>query len=103
MDAKVQWVGLSLSRYIGAKTIASLLDHFDKNLDAIFDADEDELMQVPGVGETIAREITLIDLDKVASDIPQWEQQGVGIITMFDDLYPDPLKTISDFPPTLFG
>jgi len=102
MDKKVQWVGLSLSRHIGAKTLASLLEYFDKDLDAIFDADEDDLMQVPGIGETIARDITLINLEQLAEDIPQWERQGVGIITMFDDLYPDPLKSISDFPPTLF-
>lgn len=102
MDAKVQWVGLSLSRFIGAKTITALLEHFDKNLDAIFEADEDELMEVPGVGERIAREITLIDLEQVANDIPEWERQGIGIITMFDELYPEPLKSIADFPPTLF-
>jgi len=102
MDKKVQWVGLSLSRHIGAKTLASLLEHFDKDLDAIFEADEDDLMQVHGIGETIARDITLINLEQLAEDIPQWERQGVGIITMFDDLYPDPLKSLSDFPPTLF-
>lgn len=102
MDKKVQWVGLSLSRYIGAKTLANLLTHFNQDLDAIFDADEHDLMQVPGIGETIARDITLINLEQLAEDIPQWERQGVGIITMFDDLYPEPLKAISDFPPTLF-
>lgn len=102
MDKKVQWVGLSLSRHIGAKTLYNLLEHFDKDLDAIFNADEDDLMQVSGIGETIARDITLIDLEQLAEDIPQWERQGVGIITMFDDLYPEPLKAIPDFPPTLF-
>jgi DNA processing protein len=102
MDKKVQWVGLSLSRHIGAKTLANLLAYFNHDLDAIFDADERDLMQVSGIGETIARDITLINLEQLAEDIPQWERQGVGIITMFDDLYPEPLKTISDFPPTLF-
>lgn len=102
MDAKVQWVALSLSRHIGAKTIANLLQHFDKDLDAIFAAEEEDLMQVPGVGETIAREITLIDLEKVAHDIPQWERHGVMIITLFDDWYPEQLKSLADCPPTLF-
>lgn len=102
MDKKVQWVGLSLSRNIGAKTLLSLLEHFDKDLDAIFDADEDELMQVAGVGEKTARDITLIDLEQLAQDIPQWERQGVGIISVFDELYPEQLRTIHDFPPTLF-
>ncbi len=102
MDKKVQWVGLSLSRHIGAKTLFKLLEHFDKDLDAIFDADEEDLMQVEGIGEKIARDITLINLEQLAEDIPQWERQGVGIITMFDDLYPEPLKSIPDFPPTLF-
>lgn len=103
MDARrIQWVGLSLSRHIGTKKLANLLEYFENNLNAIFDADEEELMQVPGIGETIAREITLIDLEQVAHDIPEWERQGVGIITMLDELYPEPLKMIPDFPPTLF-
>lgn len=102
MDAKIQWVALSLSRHIGTKTLASLVQHFDENLNAIFEADEEELMQIPGVGKTIAREIMLIDLEQVARDIPEWERQGVGIVTPFDDLYPDVLKAIPDHPPTLF-
>jgi DNA processing protein len=102
MDPKIQWVGLSLSRHIGTKTLASLLEHFDNNLNAIFDADEEDLMEIPGIGEVIAREIMLIDLEQVARDIPDWEKQGVGIITPLDDLYPQPLLEIPDFPPTLF-
>lgn len=102
MGAKIQWVALSLSRHIGTKTLMRLLEHFDNDLNAIFEADEDELMEVPGIGETIARDITLIDTERVAQDIPQWERQGIGIITLFDDLYPDILKSIPDYPPTLF-
>ncbi len=102
MDKKVQWVGLSLSRNIGAKTLLSLLEHFDQDLDAIFEADEDELMQVPGVGEKTALDITLINLEQLAEDIPQWERQGVGIISFIDELYPEQLLAIPDFPPTLF-
>ena len=102
MDPKIQWIALSLSRHIGTKTLASLLQHFDNNLNAIFEADEEELMEIPGIGETIAREITLIDLEQVARDIPEWEKQGVGIFTPLDDLYPEPLLQIPDFPPTLF-
>jgi DNA processing protein len=102
MDARIQWVALSLSRHIGAKKLGNLLEYFENNLNAIFEAEEEELMQVPGIGETIAREITLINLEQVAHDIPEWERQGVGIITILDELYPEPLKMIPDFPPTLF-
>ena len=102
MDKTVQWVGLSLSRHIGAKTLAVLLKYFDDDLNAIFEAEEDDLLEIPGIGPTIAREIMLIDLEQVARDIPNWKKQGVEIITALDNWYPDVLKTIPDFPPTLF-
>lgn len=102
VDSKAQWVALGLSRYIGAKTLNSLLGHFDHNLDAIFAADETRLLEVPGIGIKTARDISQIDLAKTAQDIPTWEEQGLQVLTPFDELYPASLQTTPDYPLTLF-
>lgn len=102
MDARTQWIALSLSRYIGGKTITALLEHFDNDLSVVFEADEDDLTQIPGIGEVTARAIIAIDVERVAREIPDWERQGVKIVTYFDESYPEALAQIDDFPPTLF-
>ena len=100
--SKAQWVALSLSRHIGAKTLNSLLAHFDNQLDAIFAADEAALLKVPGVGVKIAHDILHIDPTKTARDIPLWERQGIQVLTPGDALYPARLQTMADYPLTLF-
>ena len=102
LGSKAQWVALGLSGHIGAKTLHNLLEHFD-HLDAVFAADETELLDVPGIGDLRADAISRIDLAKTARDILQWEGQGLRVLTPLDDLYPPPLGDISDYPLTLFA
>ena len=96
------WVALSLTRHLGGKTIAALLQHFDDNVAAILDADEDTLREVPRIGAKIAESIRQIDIDAVKRKIDDWQQAGVHIVTRNDDEYPLALRSIDDAPPTLF-
>jgi len=100
--SKAQWVALSLSGYIGAKTLDSLLAHFDNRLEAIFAADEAALLEVPGVGVKIAGDILRLDPTKTARDMPHWEGQGIQVLTPADALYPARLRALADYPLTLF-
>ncbi len=100
--ADALWVALSLSRYIGAKTMRALLRHFDGDLRAIFAADEAALRRVSGVGPAIARDIRSLDPMTTAWLMDSWRQEGVHILTWDDTDYPPALRTIGDEPPTLF-
>lgn len=101
-DARAQWIALSLSPHIGAKTFSKLLRHFKGNLSAVFSATSADLQTVSGVGRKIASDILNIDLMRVASEITDWEGQGIRTLTTNDDYYPEPLRHVADAPPTLF-
>lgn len=101
--AKTQWVALGLVPHLGAKTLRNLRDCFDDDLGAVLAADEAKLLEVPGVGVKIARGIAGIDLAETARDISAWEKQGIKVLTPLDkELYPSPLRGISDHPLVLF-
>ena len=102
-SADVMRVALSLSPHIGAKTFASLLDHFNHDLASIFAAPRSELLRVQGVGEVIARDIAAIDLPGVARQMASWRSRGVAILNPADQAYPPPLRSLADAPPLLFA
>lgn len=102
LERRRQWLALSLSPHLGAKTLEGLLRHFDGDLGAIFAADERALRQVPGGGRKIAREIAALDLPAVARNVRDWERRGVRVLTGGDALYPDRLRASPDYPPALF-
>ncbi len=103
LDSEVLRVALSLSPNIGAKTINSLLQHFDQDLAAVFAASPGKLLSVHGVGKTIAHEIAQIDLTSIAEQIESWRQSGVAILTLQQDIYPELLRQVEHAPPTLFA
>lgn len=102
VDARAQWIALSLSPHIGAKTFSNLLRHFDGDLSAVFSATATDLRAVPGIGRKIASDILGIDPKRVAREIIEWEGQGIRTLTSDDDCYPQALRDIVDCPPALF-
>ena len=101
--SKTQWVALGLVPCLGAKTLRNLLACFDDDLGAILAADETKLLEVPSVGVKIAGGISRIDLTKTARDISTWEGQSIQVLTPPDDLYPPRLRSVADYPLTLFA
>ena len=101
-DWRVAWIALSLTRHIGGKTLRALLAYFDDDPLAILDADSASLQRVRGVGTSIAKTITQLDLQRVRKAVERWQQAGVHIVTTRDDTYPRALLRLDDEPPTLF-
>lgn len=98
-----QWLALSLSPNIGAKTLNNLLRHFDHDLDAVYAASPAELRQAPGIGARIAGEISEIDLCRMRTDLSHWRQAGLQIIRTGAADYPELLAAAADAPPSLFA
>lgn len=99
---RTAWVALSLTERVGRKTLHALLAHFDGDLSAVLQADEEHLRRVRGVGPKIAQSIRAIDSAQVEVWMHDWQQEGITIITSYDPIYPHPLRDLPDAPPTLF-
>ena len=103
IHSQLQWIALSLSPNIGAKTLRNLLNHFDHDLNAVLAAPPPELMKVPGVGRAIASEIAAIDLGRLAQEVNAWQEGGIEILLRGDENFPGPLRAADDLPPALFA
>lgn len=100
-DDLAAWVALSLLPRIGSKTMRALLDHFG-DVNAVLNADADELQRVYGVGPKTAEAIQNCDISQISQNIPNWLNAGVEILVYESLDFPNRLKSLDDFPCTLF-
>ncbi|MEZ4667194.1 MAG: DNA-processing protein DprA [Anaerolineae bacterium] len=84
------------------KTLKALLSHFGNDPQAILNADEKSLQEVPGIGPKITRNIKTIDIKLVEKAIMNWKRTGVRALPFYDDDYPPRLRLLDDAPPTIF-
>jgi DNA processing protein len=100
--SQLHWVALTSAARIGGKTITRLLEHFG-SLEAVFEATPGQLQQVSGIGPKTAAAITQIDLGRVETELIQFKETGLQIVTWEDrDGYPTNLLRTDDAPPVLF-
>ncbi len=96
------WLALSLTPGVGSIFIKRLLDRFGTP-EAVFQAPLDELLQIEGLGEKVAREIQKGPAEKkVEKELHLLEGVGGKVMTMKDASYPKRLKEIYDPPPVLY-
>jgi DNA processing protein len=96
------WLALSLTPGVGGIFIKRLLDRFGTP-EAVFQAPLDELLQIEGLGEKVAREIQRGPVDKkVEKELYLLKGAGGKIMTIKDASYPKRLKEIYDPPPVLY-
>jgi DNA processing protein len=96
------WLALSLTPGVGGIFIKRLLDRF-QTPEAVFQAPLEELLQIEGLGEKVAREIQKGPVDKkVEKELSLLGEVGGKIMTIKDESYPKRLKEIYDPPPLLY-
>ena len=95
------WVGFNLIKGIGAVRLQALMDHFG-DLEPAWQAPLDAL-QAAGLSLKLAERViqvrTSVDLEKILERVTN---QGIGILTWDDSLYPARLKEIDQPPPVLY-
>ena len=101
MTDKVYWVALAMTVGIGPKTFTNLMDAFG-DPHAVFNASEKELVVVPRVTNEIAIQIRTTDFERIEQELYTLSEEGVEVLTLADDAYPELLKKIPDAPPVLF-
>ncbi|MGE5197420.1 MAG: DNA-processing protein DprA [Deltaproteobacteria bacterium] len=94
-------VGLNKVADIGSIRLKKLLAYFGTPQD-IFDAGQDRLMNVAGIGETIARKISSFKEEESREEIGSAKKCGVRIMTLDDAQYPVNLRNIPDPPIVLY-
>jgi DNA processing protein len=96
------WLALSLTPGVGGILIKRLLDHF-KTPEAVFQASLQELRQIEGLGERVAKEIQKGPVEKkVEKELYLLKEVGGKMMTINDESYPIRLKEIYDPPPLLY-
>ncbi len=102
MTSRDAYIALNMIDEIGPVRVRALLDRFGKP-EAILSASRAELMQVEGIGEQVARNITgwkvTVDLD---GELTRIEKAGIRVVTRDDAEYPVNLREIYDPPLVLY-
>lgn len=99
--SRAHWVALATAGGIGGRTVTALLEHFG-SLEAACAAPESALRAVPGIGPSIAAAIRSIDLPAVETELTNFDEQSITVLTWQDDGYPALLMRTGDAPPVLF-
>jgi DNA processing protein len=104
MDRKSLYYWLALNRIagVGQVSYARLLERFGSP-ERVFQADLTALQSIEGLRKTTALAIVKFRrAEKIDRELDRLEQQGVGILTFNDPLYPPLLAKIHDPPPYLY-
>jgi DNA processing protein len=94
-------VALNMVADIGSIRLQKLLEFFGKPQD-ILTAPKDKLIAASGIGEAIARQITLFKKEDLDKELEQSRRLGLKIITLEDKDYPENLKNIPGAPIVLY-
>ena len=96
------WLALSLIPGVGSILLKRLLDQF-KTPEAVFQAPMNELLNIEGLGERVAKEIRKGPVEKaVEKELYLLKEVGGKIVTLKDSAYPKRLRDIYDPPPLLY-
>ncbi len=102
-DEKIYSYMLSLIPGIGSVTISYLLESLGTPR-AVFEAKEEELDKIPGIGKKKIRDIkkTLLSKEDIQKKIIKWESNGIRSLFIYEKDYPLTLSNIIDAPFVLY-
>lgn len=102
LDEKLYWIALNMVPGIGRKLYHRLINHFHSP-ESVLQASLNQLIQVEGVGENLAKSIISFDADKaIERENKLIKLNNTSILTFQEDDYPENLKNIYDPPPVLY-
>jgi DNA processing protein len=102
VTSREAYIALNMIDEVGPVRVRALLDRFGTP-EAILEARRPDLMQVTGVGEEVARNITgWRDALNLEAELERIEQAGIRVVTREDADYPVNLREIYDPPLVLY-
>lgn len=102
LENKRYWIWLSLIKNLGSKRKLKLLELY-KTPEEIYKLTKEKLMNINGIGETIAKEIIISKNEKILNyHIKYMKENNIKIININEREYPQALKKIYDPPISLY-
>lgn len=97
------WIALSSVSGIGPATFRALLDYFDHDVTAAWQADRKTLAQAGMNTRTIDHLVKLRSSTTPAAELERLQKLRVRVMTWQDPAYPPLLREIPDAPPVLYA
>ena len=102
LEEKKYWVWFSLIKGLGSKKKLKLLEKYN-NPETIYKLTEDELKEINGIGEELAKRIVQSKNEIIINNhINYMLKNNIDIINIFENDYPQLLKYIYDPPISLY-
>lgn len=102
LENKRYWIWLSLIKNLGSKRKLKLLELY-KTPEEIYKLTKEELININGIGEAIAKEIIISKNEKILNyHIKYMKENNIKIININEREYPQVLKEIYDPPISLY-
>lgn len=95
------YIWLTTIKGIGPIAQKNLLKHF-KTPGNVFDADEQEIKRIAGIGDVLSRAIKGEGLDKAQTILDRCNRLSIKILTYDDELYPGKAKEFAGSPIVLY-
>ena len=99
--SKLHYLAFSRASGIGAVTARKLIERFG-GVEAVFEADDTDLLAVPRVTPDIVRALREVPLDALEEEIELLDQEGLRVLTWEDEDYPANLASAPDSPYLLY-
>ncbi len=100
-DKKLFAIALNLIPGIGPKRARTLVSYLG-SVEKIFTASKKELLEIPGIGQLLAKNITSEILEKAQKELDFCKKNNIKTYFYLDDDYPSNLKNFEDSPVILY-
>jgi DNA processing protein len=100
--SKLHWLALSMVAGVGGTTARRLAERFG-GVEAVFSAEDDELLSVARVTPAIVEELRSLDFDIVERQMDSLAAAGVSLLAIDEDGYPANLLSAADAPALLYA
>jgi DNA processing protein len=99
--SSAHWLALTTVSGIGGVTARKLIERFG-DVEAIFAAAAEELIEIPRVSTEMAQQILAAPIDQLENEVLSLNDEGIDLLTWDDARFPDQLRALPDAPMVLF-
>jgi DNA processing protein len=99
--SKSHWLALASLSGLGGATAKKLLEEFG-DVESIFDATDEQLLEIPRVTETMIESLRALNPDKYEQEIYALAEDEIDLLTWDDARFPKQLRALKDAPVVVF-
>lgn len=99
--SKSHWLALASISGLGSVTARRLIARFG-DVESVFTALPDELLEIPRVNEAMVQQLRAVSLEQLEQELYALSDQEIDLLTWDDPRFPAPLRELSDAPMILF-